>query len=46
MIGMRNIIVHGYDRINDEIVYGVLKRNLKDIKKLIANLKKIYRAKG
>lgn len=46
MIGMRNIIVHGYDRINDKIVYGVLKRNLKDIKKLIANLKKIYRAKG
>ncbi len=46
MIGMRNIIVHGYDRINDEIVYGVLKRNLKNIKKLIANLKKIYRAKG
>ena len=46
MIGMRNIIVHGYDRINDEIVYGVLKRNLKDIKKLIANLNKIYRAKG
>lgn len=46
MIGMRNIIVHGYDRINDEIVYGVLKRNLNDIKKLIANLKKIYRAKG
>ena len=46
MIGMRNIIVHGYDRINDEIVYGVLKRNLKDIKKLITNLKKIYRAKG
>jgi uncharacterized protein YutE (UPF0331/DUF86 family) len=28
MIGMRNIIVHSYDRINDEIVYGVLKMNL------------------
>jgi|GEM_PF-3811612 len=32
--------------INDEIVHGVLKRNLKDIKKLIVSLKKIYRAKG
>jgi uncharacterized protein YutE (UPF0331/DUF86 family) len=40
MIGMRNIIVHSYDRINDEIVYGVLKKNLMDIEKLIAILKK------
>ncbi len=40
MIGMRNIIVHSYDRINDEIVYGVLKKNLRDIEKLTAILKK------
>jgi len=40
MIGMRNIIVHSYDRINDEIVYGVLKKNLRDIEKLAAILKK------
>jgi len=40
MIGMRNIIVHSYDRINDEIVYGVLKKNLKDIENLTAILKK------
>jgi uncharacterized protein YutE (UPF0331/DUF86 family) len=46
MIGMRNIIVHGYNRINDEIVYGILKRNLKDIKNLITNFKKICLAKG
>jgi len=24
MVGMRNIIVHGYDRIDDAIVYGSL----------------------
>src|SRR3990172_2851485 len=24
MIGMRNILVHSYDRIDDEIVYGVV----------------------
>jgi uncharacterized protein YutE (UPF0331/DUF86 family) len=40
MIGMRNIIVHSYDRINDEIVHGVLKKNLRDIEKLTAILKK------
>ena len=40
MIGMRNIIVHSYDRINDEIVYGVLKKNLRDIEQLTAILKK------
>jgi uncharacterized protein YutE (UPF0331/DUF86 family) len=37
---MRNIIVHSYDRINDEIVHGVLKKNLRDIEKLTAILKK------
>jgi uncharacterized protein YutE (UPF0331/DUF86 family) len=41
MIGMRNIIVHGYNRIDESIVFGVLKKNLADIKKLNAILKKI-----
>jgi len=45
MIGMRNVIVHGYDRVDDSIVFGVLKKNLADIKKLIAMLKKICFAK-
>jgi len=43
MIGMRNIIVHSYDRIDDEIVYGVLKKNLNDIKRLSRQLKKILK---
>lgn len=34
IIGMRNIIVHSYDKIEDTIMYGVLKKNLKDIKKI------------
>jgi len=34
IIGMRNIIVHSYDKIEDTIMYGVLKNNLKDIKKI------------
>ena len=41
MIGMRNIIVHSYDRIDDSIIFGVLKKNLTDIKKLSATLKRI-----
>jgi uncharacterized protein YutE (UPF0331/DUF86 family) len=41
MIGMRNIIVHGYNRIDDSIVFGVLKKNLADIKKLSVILQKI-----
>jgi len=40
MIGMRNIIVHSYNRIDDSIVYGVLKKNLTDIRKLNSILKK------
>ena len=40
MIGMRNIIVHSYDRIDDAIVYGVLKKSLDDIKRLSNHLKK------
>lgn len=41
MIGMRNIIVHGYNRIDDSIVYGVLKKNLDDIKDLNEHFKRI-----
>ena len=39
MIGMRNIIVRANDRIDDSIVFGVLKKNLTDIKKLSGILK-------
>jgi uncharacterized protein YutE (UPF0331/DUF86 family) len=40
MIGMRNVLVHTYNRIDDSIIYGVLKKNLLDIKKLSLVLKK------
>ena len=32
MIGTRNVLVHSYNRIDDSIIYGVLKKNLSDIK--------------
>ncbi|HWR59907.1 MAG TPA: DUF86 domain-containing protein [Thermodesulfovibrionales bacterium] len=41
MIGMRNILVHSYDRIDDAIVYGVIKNNLAEVKKLSGHFKKI-----
>lgn len=41
MIGMRNIIVHSYDRIDDAVVYGVLKKNIDDIRRLLELLKKV-----
>ena len=41
MIGMRNIIVHSYDRIDDAVVYEVLKTNLDDIRILRAYLEKL-----
>lgn len=45
MIGMRNIIVHGYDRVDDAVVYGVIRENLGEIKKLSAALKKIWKGR-
>lgn len=41
MIGMRNVIVHSYDRIDDTIVFGIIKKNLSNIKKLQEFFKKI-----
>lgn len=41
MIGMRNILVHSYDRIDDSLVFRVIKHHLKDIRKLARILKEI-----
>jgi uncharacterized protein YutE (UPF0331/DUF86 family) len=41
MIGMRNVIVHSYNRIDDSIVFGILKENLPEIRKVSSVLKKI-----
>ena len=32
MIGTRNIIVHGYDQVNIQIVWGILQRDLENLK--------------
>lgn len=45
MIGMRNIIVHSYDRIDDTIVFGVLRKSLNDLKKVHGYFEKICAGK-
>lgn len=39
MIGVRNIIVHSYDKVDDVVIYEILKKNLKDIRKILHLLK-------
>lgn len=39
IIGMRNRVIHGYDKIDDELIWGTIKRHLpllkKEVKKLL-----------
>ena len=41
MAGTRNVLVHGYDRVEDNVIYGVMKQHLDDfsvfIKEIIRN---------
>jgi len=41
MIGMRNILVPSYDRVDEAVVYGILKKNLCDVRKLCDHFKKL-----
>jgi len=38
IIGMRNRVIHGYDRIDDEIVWGTIVRHLPILKAEISKL--------
>lgn len=40
MIGMRNKIVHDYERISKEVLYTVIKENLKDFDIVIDDIKR------
>jgi len=39
----RNLIVHGYSKIDDYRVYGILRENLEDIEKFISEVKEFLR---
>ncbi len=41
MIGLRNIIVHGYDKIDDALVYVVIKKKIGEIEKIKKYFKKL-----
>ena len=38
MIGMRNRVIHGYDKTDDEIIWGTIVRHLPNLKVEIQNL--------
>jgi len=38
IIGMRNRVIHGYDKIDDELIWGTIVRHLPILKIEIGNL--------
>ena len=42
MAGTRNILVHGYDKIEDVQVYGILKRKLRDFRIFMKDIRDNY----
>lgn len=40
MKGLRNILIHRYGKINEKIVYGLLKERLDDFERIIAAIEK------
>jgi uncharacterized protein YutE (UPF0331/DUF86 family) len=39
MAGTRNILVHGYDRIDDALIYGIIQKHLPDFEQFIAQVR-------
>ena len=42
MAGTRNILVHGYDKIDDNLVYGILKKHLADFRAFLRQVRDNY----
>jgi uncharacterized protein YutE (UPF0331/DUF86 family) len=42
MAGTRNVLVHGYDKVDEAIIFGILKRHLEDFYKYLAEIKRHY----
>ena len=45
MAGTRNILVHGYDKIDDGLIYGILKRHTDDFFLFLKEIKENYLVK-
>ena len=39
MAGTRNILVHGYDRIDNALIYGIIKKNLGNFDEFLRQIK-------
>ena len=46
MAGTRNILVHGYDKIDDGLLYGILKRHLNDFDVFLTEVRDSYLLKA
>lgn len=46
MVGMRNILVHRYEKIDPEVIYGVLKKHLDDFQRFIDQVTKKLKSEG
>jgi uncharacterized protein YutE (UPF0331/DUF86 family) len=42
MAGTRNVLVHGYDRVEDSVLYGLIKRHLDDFGVFLKEIKENY----
>jgi len=42
MAGTRNILVHGYDKVDDSLIYGILKRHLDDFNIFLKEIRDNY----
>jgi uncharacterized protein YutE (UPF0331/DUF86 family) len=42
MAGTRNILIHGYDKVDDAIVFGVLKKHLNDFYLFLKEIEERY----
>jgi len=42
MAGTRNVLVHGYDKVEDSIIYGVIKQHLKDFAVFLKEINENY----
>lgn len=45
MAGTRNILVHGYDKVEDSFIYGILTRHLGDFGVFLAEIRDNYLGK-
>ena len=46
MAGARNVLVHGYDKIDNGLIYGVLKRHLNDFDLFLNEIRDNYLLKA